>query len=496
MLRRVLIANRGEIAIRIARACREMGIESVAVYSDADADAPHVLAADRALRIGPAPARESYLSIRALLEAAASVSAEAIHPGYGFLSQSAEFARACQSAGVIFVGPGADVLARMGSKIEARRLMTAAGVPIVPGEIPDDQSDEGVGRALERVGLPAFVKASAGGGGKGLRLVRSWETALDEIGAARREALAAFADGTLFVERLIEQPRHIEVQVLGDSRGQVIHLFERECSIQRRHQKVIEESPAPSISSALRTRLTEAAIRASVAAEYRNAGTVEFLVESRSDGEPAFYFLEMNTRLQVEHGVTELVCGVDLVRAQLLIAAGEPLPWIQQDIVQRGHAIEARLYAEDPARGFVPQTGTLLLCREPHAPGVRIDSGIREGQSITVHYDPLLAKVIASGDTREIALARLKMALQAFPVLGVVTNGPFLIRLLEDPDVVSGPVHTAWLDERDDLGSGGPQEVPAAVEAAVSVHSGQVSINRDGRAQAVDPWSALGSWRG
>jgi acetyl-CoA carboxylase biotin carboxylase subunit len=502
MFTRLLIANRGEIAVRIARACREMGIESVAVYSDADAAAPHVLAADRAVRIGPAPALESYLSIPALLDVAAATGSEAVHPGYGFLSQSAGFARACEDAGLTFIGPPADVLARMGSKIGARRLTEGAGVSVVPGEIPHDQSDEGIRRALERIGFPAFVKASAGGGGKGLRIVHSAGSIVDDIQAARREAAAAFGDGTLFVERLIERPKHVEVQVMADAFGGIVHLFERECSVQRRHQKVIEESPSPSIGPALRARLAQAAIEAARAAGYRNAGTVEFLVDTVSGGrdDALFYFLEMNTRLQVEHGVTELVCGVDLVHAQIRIAAGEPLPWKQEDISQRGHAVEARLYAEDPARGFLPQAGRILLCRQPHIPGVRIDSGIVEGQSIPPHYDPLLAKVMAWGETRQAAVTRLVEALSAYPVLGVTTNLPFLIDVLQTPDFALGDVHTNWLDERTDLRSAGTQDAPPAVRDAVEAYAasggGAAAPSHTSGPAHHDPWAMLRGWRG
>ena len=340
VIRRLLIANRAEIAIRIIRACRELGIESVAVYSDADERAPHALAADRALPIGPAPAIQSYLSMPTIVEAARQSQADAVHPGYGFLSENATFAQACVDAGLTFVGPPPDVIARMGSKIEARRLMQQAGVPVVPGETPDDQSDEGIKNAIDRVGLPVLVKASAGGGGKGMRHVRDASEIVEAIQAARREATAAFGDGTLYVERLVERPHHVEVQVFADHHGHVVHLFERECSVQRRHQKVIEESPSPVLTSGLRARMTEAAVTAARAVTYRNAGTIEFLIDVRSGGgdNAAFYFLEMNTRLQVEHPVTEQVTGLDLVRAQLLVASGEPLPWTQDTIDQRGHA--------------------------------------------------------------------------------------------------------------------------------------------------------------
>src|SRR5687768_8660566 len=362
--RRLLIANRGEIAIRVIRACRDMNIESVAVYSDADTDAPHVGAADRAVRIGPPAPSESYLSIPAVIDAARSTASDAVHPGYGFLSENASFARACGDAGIVFVGPPADVIERMGSKIAARALMEAAGVPVVPGRVPVDQSDPGLVAAMRTIGSPALVKASAGGGGKGMRVVREDGAAVESIQAARREASAAFGDGTLYVERLIERPRHVEIQVFGGADGNVVHLFERECSIQRRHQKVVEESPSPGLGAAVRARMGEAAVAAAKAVGYQNAGTIEFLVEGAGDT-ATFYFLEMNTRLQVEHAVTEAVAGVDLVRAQLAVAAGEPLPWAQQSLVQRGHAVECRVYAEDPRSGFLPQAGPLLVYREP-----------------------------------------------------------------------------------------------------------------------------------
>ena len=342
MLHRLLIANRGEIAVRIVRACRELGIESVAVYSDADASAPHVVAADYAVAIGAAPPTDSYLSIPKLIEAARASGADAVHPGYGFLSENAAFALACEEAGLIFVGPPSHVIARMGSKIEARQLMRGAGVPIVPGDTPDDQSDDGIRRAVERVGLPVLIKASLGGGGKGMRRVREPGEILDAVQSARREATNAFGDGTLYVERLIDHPRHVEVQVFADAHGQVLHLFERDCSVQRRHQKIIEESPSPVVTPSLRARITDAAVTAARAAGYRNAGTIEFLVEGAGDT-AEFYFLEMNTRLQVEHPVTEEVVGVDLVRAQLSVASGEPLPWTASSLTQRGHAIEARV---------------------------------------------------------------------------------------------------------------------------------------------------------
>jgi acetyl-CoA carboxylase biotin carboxylase subunit len=443
---RLLVANRGEIALRIIRACRAMGIETVAVYSDADAAAPHVRAADLAIRVGPAPAAESYLKIGAMIDAARASGAGAVHPGYGFLSERAAFAEACAAAGLLFVGPPAAAIERMGSKIGARALMQQAGVPVVPGRTPDDQSDIGIAAAAKAIGFPVLIKASAGGGGKGMRSARDADALVEAIPAARREAQAAFGDGTLYVERLIERPRHVEIQIFADDHGNAVHLFERECSIQRRHQKIIEESPSPALTSAVRARMGEAAVAAARAAGYRNAGTIEFLVDG--DGEAAtFYFLEMNTRLQVEHPVTELVTGTDLVHAQLTVAMGRPLPWRQADLEQRGHAIECRVYAEDPAAGFLPQAGPLRLYREPSGPGIRIDSGVEEGADVPVHYDPMLAKLIAHGESREMAIDRAVAALRAFPILGVRTNIPFLIKVLGRTAFRAGRVHTGFVDE-------------------------------------------------
>jgi 3-methylcrotonyl-CoA carboxylase alpha subunit len=483
MIRRLLIANRGEIAVRIVAACRELGIKAVSVYSDADADALHVRCADEAVRIGPAPSIGSYLNVNAILQAARQARCDAVHPGYGFLSQNPAFASTCERAGITFVGPAAETLALMGSKIASRQRMVQAGVPIVPGETPDDQSDTGISAALDRVGLPALVKASAGGGGKGMRIVREPSEVLEAVASARREALAAFGDGTLYVERLIIQPRHIEVQVFGDDHGRVVHLFERECSAQRRHQKVIEESPAPGLSSALRQGLADAAVRAAAAVAYRNAGTVEFLLESER-----FYFLEMNTRLQVEHGVTELVAHVDLVRAQLMVAAGDALPWTQDTLAQRGHAIEARVYAEDPASGFLPQAGRLLLYREPKAPGVRVDSGVSEGDSVSVHYDPLLAKVIAWAETRELAIARLSAALRAFPVLGVCTNIRFLLRILAHPRFRDGAISTDFLDRAGPELATPAEDIPQFVRAAMTVHEDRATPAAARARTSWDPW--------
>ncbi len=493
MIKRLLIANRGEIALRIIRTCREMGIETVAVHSDADARAPHTLSADRAVAIGPSPAPASYLSIPTIIDAATRTGADAIHPGYGFLSENAAFAQACANAHITFVGPTAEVIARMGSKIEARRLASGAGVPVVPGHTPADQSDEGVQRAVEHVGLPALIKASAGGGGKGMRRIAESRHIIDAIQAARREATAAFGDGTLYVEKLVEAPHHVEVQVFADDHGHTIHLFERECSVQRRHQKVIEESPSPLLSPALRDRMTAAAVATARAAGYRNAGTIEFLVDPSSG---AFYFLEMNTRLQVEHPVTEHVTGVDLVRAQLLVASGEPLPWTQQALTQRGHAIEARVYAEDPAQDFIPQAGVLERYQEPRWPGVRVDSGVVEGGEVTVYDDPMIAKVIATAESRPLAINRLAAALRTFDVGPLRTNIPFLIRVLELDEFRAGTVDTAFLDResaRLTQSLGDRNQSPAHRQSPVHhpVHyQSPIPNPQSPTPAAYDPWTA------
>ena len=512
-IRRLLIANRGEIAVRIIRACRELAIETVAVYSDADADAPHVRAADRSVHLGAAPARDSYLDAAKVIAAARASGADAIHPGYGFLSERAHFAKACEDAGLVFVGPPSAALERMGSKIGARRLMVAAGVPVVPGETPADQSDASLEAAIARVGFPALIKPSAGGGGIGMKIVGSAADAVDALAAARREAQASFGDSTLYVERLIERPRHVEIQVFADAHGNVVHLFERECSAQRRHQKVVEESPCPALSAAVRQAMGQAAIAAATAVGYRNAGTCEFLLEGQGDT-ARFYFLEMNTRLQVEHPVTECVVGVDLVRAQLIVAGGEPLPFTQDRLTQRGHAIECRVYAEDPAQGFIPQAGSILLYREPQGPGIRVDSGVAAGSVVSVHYDPMLAKLIVWGESREAARRKALAGLREFAVLGIHTNIPFLLQLLEHPQFVAATIDTGFLDrEGAALAAASVSELPAAALAAVAEHrrtlgppslaqysnasDGEVSPKRPSAAKAdTDPFLTLGDWRG
>jgi acetyl-CoA/propionyl-CoA carboxylase, biotin carboxylase, biotin carboxyl carrier protein len=440
----VLVANRGEIACRVIRTLRDLGIRSAAVYSDADAGARHVRLADVAVRLGPAPAAESYLSIEAVLAAAAEVGADAVHPGYGFLSENTAFARACAAAGIVFIGPGVDAIETMGDKIAAKALVAARGVPVVPGSSGAGLSDDALVAAADAVGYPLLIKPSAGGGGKGMQVVRAATELPAALASARRIATASFGDDTLLLERLIEAPRHIEVQVLADRHGNVVHLGERECSLQRRHQKVVEEAPSPLLDADTRARIGEAACEVARSVAYEGAGTVEFLV---SDADPGtFFFIEMNTRLQVEHPVTELVTGLDLVELQVRIAAGEPLPFGQDDVRIRGHAIEARVYAEAPARGFLPATGTVLELVEPGGDGMRIDSSLVVGLTVGGDYDPMLAKAIAHGGDRDEALRRLDTLLRGYAILGVETNVGYLRDLLAAPEVQAGRLDTGLID--------------------------------------------------
>ncbi len=442
--KKILIANRGEIALRVMRTCRAMGISTVAVYSAADARAPHVRFADEAVHIGPAPSKDSYLNIERIIDAAQRTGAEAIHPGYGFLSENADFAQACEAAGITFIGPAPDAMRKMGLKSTARQIMSVAGVPVVPGYDGEDQSFEVLRERAKAIGLPVLIKASAGGGGKGMRVVRYERELEDSIEAARREAEKAFGDGTLLLEKYIDCARHIEVQILGDHHGNLVHLFERECSIQRRHQKIIEETPSPALSPELRKQLCETAITAGRAIEYTNAGTVEFILAPSGE----FYFIEVNTRLQVEHPVTEMITGLDLVRLQIEIAEGKPLAIAQEDVKQNGHAIEARLYAEDPSNGFLPATGTLHEWDEPASnDGLRVDAGVEASTEIGIHYDPLLAKMIACGLDRETALRKLTYGLRNLVALGVQTNREFLIHALEHAELQSGSYHTGFIEE-------------------------------------------------
>ena len=496
MFGKLLVANRGEIACRVMRTAHRLGIRIVAVYSDADRDALHVAMAGEAWRLGPAPASQSYLDIERVLAAAAASGADAVHPGYGFLSESPAFVDACTAAGIVFVGPPAAAVRAMGLKDAAKRVMEGAGVPVVPGYHGEERDDAALLDHARRIGFPVLVKAVAGGGGKGMRRAddeAGFEPALE---AARREARSSFGDDRVLVERCIERPRHIEVQVFADAHGNAVHLFERDCSLQRRHQKVIEETPAPGMTPEMREAMGAAAVAAARAIGYRNAGTVEFIADA-SDGlrEDRFWFMEMNTRLQVEHPVTEMVTGTDLVEWQLRVAAGEPLPLVQTDLSMTGHAVEARIYAEDPERGFLPATGTLAhLATPPESGHVRIDSGVREGDAVTSWYDPMIAKVIAHGEDRGMALDRLAGALRKFEVAGVATNVPFLSRLVGEPGFRAGDVDTGLIERGlDALLSHGP--VPAPVLAAAAMHAaGALAEPLDGSTWG-DPWSTLTGWR-
>ena len=444
---RVLVANRGEIAVRVIRACHEEGMAAVAVYSEPDRLAPHVRDADAAMLLGPAPAAESYLDIKKLIAAAKDTGCQAVHPGYGFLSERAAFAEACADAGLVFIGPPAQAIRAMGDKTEARRRMQAAGVPVVPGTAAPLRDPVDARREAKRIGYPVLLKAVAGGGGKGMRLVGAESDVEGAFQAARREALKAFGDGSIYVEKYLQRPRHIEIQILADRHGRVIALGERECSIQRRHQKLIEESPSVAVSPALRRRLAEAATAAAGAVGYVSAGTIEFLLTPSGE----FFFLEMNTRIQVEHPVTELAYGVDLVREQLRIAAGQPMrvhgAAASGGVLQpRGHAIECRITAEDPLNDFLPASGTLQYLRVPSGPGVRWDGGVEAGQEVTLFYDPLLAKLIVWGETREVAIQRMRRALSELVIVGLPTSQAFHLRVMDDPDFQKGVVDITYLE--------------------------------------------------
>ena len=453
LFHKVLIANRGEISIRVQTTLREMGIVACAVYSEPDRTARHTLFADEAYPIGPGPSAESYLSIERVLDAARTAKVDAIHPGYGFLSENADFAQACVDAGFVFIGPTPDAMRKMGNKLSARALMEKAGVPVVPG-LTEPVADPARATAVARdIGYPVLLKAASGGGGKGMRVVRDDKEMMSALERTMGEARSAFGDPSVFVEKFIERPRHLEVQVMGDTHGNVVHLFERECSVQRRHQKVIEESPSPSIDDATRQRLCQAAVEAAKAVDYTGAGTVEFIADENDD----FYFLEMNTRLQVEHPVTEEVVGVDLVRAQVEVAAGNPLPWKQQDLRQRGHSMEFRIYAEDPFANFAPSLGTVLRLRVPQGAGIRNDLGIREGYTVPLHYDPMLAKLVVYGEDRDACLARGRRALDEYRLLGFMHNVPLHRWVLRNEEFVGGRYSTRLLDDFD------PQDLKAFV---------------------------------
>ncbi len=480
MIKKVLVANRGEIARRVFRTCREMGIATAAVYSDPDASAPFVLEADEAVPLGGSGPGESYLRADLVIAAAKAVGADAVHPGYGFLSENAEFARACQDAGIIFIGPSVEAIEAMGSKLTAREMMERAGVPVLPGRDLTDVEDDKVVAVADDIGWPVLVKASFGGGGRGMRVVRDPDALVEAIASARREAGSAFGNDTVFLEHYVDEPRHVEIQIFGDTQGDIVHLNERECSIQRRHQKIIEESPSPVVEDALRERMGSAAVEAGRALGYVGAGTVEFLLAPSGD----FFFLEVNTRLQVEHPVTELVTGLDLVRLQLVVASGLPLPDEARHPRLRGHAVEARLYAEDAANDFLPAAGRLEVFEVPDDPGIRLDSGVVSGDVVSTNYDPMLAKVIAYGSTREEAVARLARALRRSRVYGVTTNRSLLVGVLESAEFAAGEVDTHFLDRqhpRDLIETEGQGVERAAVLAAAL--SSQAS--RRGRARVL-----------
>ncbi len=464
---KLLIANRGEIAVRVIRACHEMGIRTVAVYSEADRDALHVRYAHEAYSIGPPPSSESYLRIDKILDVAKRSGAEAVHPGYGFLSENEAFARACRDAGVVFIGPPPEAMAAMGDKVRSRELMSKAGVAVVPGSPPLKDAKQAIA-AAEKIGYPVLLKASAGGGGKGMRVVRGSAELPSLLQQAQGEARSSFGDETVFLEKYVERPRHIEVQVLADAEGRCIHLGERECSIQRRHQKLIEEAPSPVIDDATRAKIGEMAVKAAKACGYVSAGTVEMLRSASG----SFYFMEMNTRLQVEHPVTEMVYGIDLVKAMIAIAAGGALPWTQDAIVPRGHAIECRIIAEDPSRNFMPAPGTIRALRAPAGPGVRYDGGVYGGFTVPVHYDPMLAKLITWGADRDEAAARMARALDELRVDGVKTSIAFHRRVMTHPAFLAGDLHTGFLQEHPELLTTGsdPWLAEVAVLAAAVAH--------------------------
>jgi len=499
MFKKILVANRGEIAVRVIKACREMGIRSVAVYSEADARSLHVRLADEAVLIGPPPAVASYLNMERIIDAARRTGAEAIHPGYGFLAENATFARLCEDEKIVWIGPTSAALALVGDKVRARQTMEKAGVPTIPGMNSISRSPEEFRATALALGYPVMVKASAGGGGKGMRIVRDESGLVPALESGMREAKSAFGDDSVYLEKFIEEPRHVEFQVLADNYGDTVHLFDRECSIQRRHQKILEETPSPALGPELRATMGETAVKAMKAAAYNNAGTVEFLL----DGDRRFYFLEVNARLQVEHPVTELVAGVDLVRRQILIALGERLSLRQECLGQRGHAIECRIYAEDPKRNFLPSSGRVALLREPTGPGVRFDSGIFEGWDVPVDYDPILAKLIIWAEDREAACRRMAAALDDCVILGIHTTAGFLKDVVNHPDFRAGRTTTAFIEKNfSSWATGGEDEerrelalAAAAFDALRPSPGGAGASARGKQSEAATAWTTLGRWR-
>ncbi len=493
MFKKILVANRGEIAVRVLRAAREMGIPTVAVHSEADREALHLRFADETVCIGPAEPVASYLNFERVFEAVASTGADAVHPGYGFLAENHLFAAACEERGLTFIGSSSESIRLLGSKTESRQTMAAAEIPVIPGMRAEGHSMEEFIAEAKKVGYPVLIKAAGGGGGKGMRVVRE-ESALEEsVAAARREAGSAFGNDEVYLEKLIEKPRHVEFQVLGDRHGNAVHLFERECSIQRRHQKIVEESPSVALDAELRRRMGDTAVKVALASDYTNAGTVEFLLDA--DGN--FYFLEVNTRIQVEHPVTELTTGIDLVKAQIRIAAGEPLWIAQNNLVQRGHAIECRIYAEDPENNFLPAAGKILFSEEPSGPGIRVDSGIYSGYTVPVHYDPILSKVIVWAETREEAIRRMRRALADYPILGIRTIVPFLDAVLDHPQFRKGNTYTDFIEQhlKGWTLPAGDGDVLTLALMAGALASRQPAAGASGQDHGKpSPWNTLGKW--
>lgn len=495
MFKKVLVANRGEIAVRIIKACQEMGIRTVAIYSEVDKDAPHVQLADFTINLGDPTPIESYLNIPKIIKIAQETGAEAIHPGYGFLAENPDFAQSCNDVGVKFIGPPPKVISLMGDKIAAKMTMEKAGVPVIPGYHGEKQDNASLIREGKKIGFPLLVKAAAGGGGKGIRIVHSENGLEESIEGAKRESKSAFGDDTVFIEKYLDKPRHIEFQILADEHGNIIHLFERECSIQRRHQKIIEETPSPVMTPQLREKMGKAAVDAAKAAGYTNAGTIEFMV----DGNLNFYFMEMNTRLQVEHPVTEMTTGVDLAKWQLRIASGEKLTLKQSDLIQRGHAIECRIYAEDPANGFLPSVGTLEKVQAPTGPNIRDDTGIYTGMTVTPYYDPMLAKLVTYAENRDECIKKMIWALSHYIVMGVTTNISFLKKVLEHEQFKKGNITTHFIDNyfkdwtitKDGL----PIDAIIALAIYDSMHSKKQEIVRYKEADPHSPWKHVGRWR-
>jgi len=493
MFTKILIANRGEIAVRVMRTCREMGIATVAVYSESDEKAAHVLAADEAVLLGPSEVSKSYLAMEKIIAAAKSTGAEAIHPGYGFLSENAEFAEYCRENGIVFIGPSGRAIRDLGDKTRARAIMEKGGVPIIPGTITPETDPDVLARKAEEIGYPVVIKASAGGGGKGMRTVNASGDMRDALLSASSEAKNAFGNGAVYLEKYLKRPRHIEFQILADNHGHVIHLLERECSIQRRYQKIIEETPSPAMTPALRKKMGQAAIDAAKAAGYVNAGTVEFLLDQ--DG--SFYFLEVNTRLQVEHPITEMVTGIDLVRQQILIAAGEPLSLTQDDITARGHAIECRIYAEDPENAFMPSPGKISFLKEPTGPGIRNDCGVYSGFEVPMYYDPILSKLIAFAEDREKTIQRMIMALEDYVILGIRTPIPFLVDILRSQAFAAGETFTDFIPTH--FAGWKPQSrnrhLAAIAFLADMLTKKQAVVEAAGVSEMPTPWQTLGHWR-